>query len=144
MGVRVRAEGGFSLPEILIVMLLVGVLAAIALPIFLSQEGTSKDASAKSDARNLATAVESCRNEEGSYAACDTRAELGRDAEAYRWGTDAGEVTVASATASSFSIEAVSEGRTGGSHNQFTLRRSSNGNLWRTCTGSGGCHGGSW
>jgi type IV pilus assembly protein PilA len=140
----VRSESGFTLLEILVVVMVLGVLAAIALPAFLSQQGKGKDASAKSDARNLASAVVACRHGESSYEDCDTAAELRGEAQAYDWGTGAGQVSVATADTDTFSIEAISKGTSGGVHNRFTLSREADGSMTRTCTGSGGCDDGSW
>ncbi|WP_061961358.1 prepilin-type N-terminal cleavage/methylation domain-containing protein [Demequina flava] len=52
-------ERGFTLPELLITIVIIGVLAAIAIPLYLSQESKAKDAAAESDAVNLGIMVRS-------------------------------------------------------------------------------------
>ena len=94
MGARrhLRPEGGFTLVEILVVMLILGILAALGLALFLGETEKAKDAEAKALARNLQIHVESCFTETRSWAACDSAAEL--DRAGLSWGTDPGEVQV--------------------------------------------------
>ena len=66
---RSQGESGFTLVELLVVMLILGLLAAIAIPAFFNQTNKAKDASAKSDAKTAQTAMETFRvDHNGSYA----------------------------------------------------------------------------
>lgn len=55
---REERENGFSLVELLVVILIIGILSAIAIPMFLNQRKTAVDSSVQSDIRNVSTNVE--------------------------------------------------------------------------------------
>jgi type IV pilus assembly protein PilA len=142
-------ERGFTLLEVLVVMLVIGILAAIAVPTFLGQQEKGKDAEAKSNARNLMTQVESCFTPKETYAECDTEADLGGNL-GVTYGTGPGEVSVTAADQNTFTIVAVSRSTTGGASNTYSIIREVSGITTHACTAGssgtdgGGCHGGTW
>jgi type IV pilus assembly protein PilA len=60
-----RDESGFTLVELLVVMLIIGLLAAIAIPAFFNQRDKAKDASAKEMARTAETSMETYATDNG-------------------------------------------------------------------------------
>jgi type II secretion system protein G len=63
-----RNQKGFTLIELMIVVAIIGILAAIAIPQFASYRQRAQDSAAKSALKNLATAQEDYYQQNDAYA----------------------------------------------------------------------------
>ena len=141
---RISSQRAFTLIEVLVVILIVGILAAIAIPVFLGQRNSANDANAKSNARSLVSQVETCFVPEDDYRRCDTAAEIEPDA-GLPYGTTPGSVSVVEADKSTYVVESVSRSSDGGVNRVFRVERGIGQGTVRACSpDGGGCKNGVW
>ena len=146
-----QEESGFTLVELLVVMLILGLLAAIAIPAFFNQRDKARDSSAKEQVRTAETAMETYSTDNnGSYAGA-TAALLQKIEPTLNNAPGSSLVATpgaggagppADTTANSYVVTVTSA--TG---NTFTITRHGDGNISLSCTtgGSAGCPtGGNW
>ena len=136
---RFDGEAGFTLVELLVVMLVLGILAAVALPSFFNQKSKAADAKAKQVAHTAQVAMEACNGQnKGTYSTANCKLANLR----------AIEPSIPSST----SVMTVTPSTTGytiqvksGSENAFKIVRAASGGLTFSCTvassNRGGCPG---
>lgn len=67
-----QKEGGFTLLELLIVIVIIGILAVLIIPNLVSGPQRARDAQRKSDLRNIKTSLETYYNDNNSYPSAGT------------------------------------------------------------------------
>ena len=125
-------EEGFTLIEVLAVMVIIGILAAIAIPAFFNQRNKASDSGAKEMAHTSRVAMEALGTDnDGSYSTASPTALNGVDRSIPTAAGSPPKPYVSAATGASNSWTLTITASTG---NTFTVAKSSAGAIAFTCT----------
>lgn len=127
---RSQDESGFTLVELLVVLLIIGVLAAIAIPAFVGQRGKAVDVQAKSLARTAQMAAETISTDNNGEYEKVTAAELGKYEPTIHTVATTSEAYLIPPTPSKTTYSLTAKATNG---NEFTISRSATGVVTRTC-----------
>jgi type IV pilus assembly protein PilA len=130
---RLRADKGFTLVELLVVMLILGILVAVGLASFLGQKSKAQDAEAKSVAVTASKAALAYGTDHDGYSGMDVD-ELTKIEVSLGQARNLG----VTADAGSFTVSVDSAAGTG---IRYSIERTADGGVVRDCTkpGLGGC-----
>ena len=144
---RSKDEGGYTLLELLVVALIIGILAAIAIPSFLGQKAKALDAQAKVLARTAETSAEAIATDNLGLYEKVTAAELNQVEPTIRIAPSTSEAYLSAVTSSKTEYSVTAKATDG---DEFTISKGAGGEVTRTCvspiskTGCGGAEKGSW
>lgn len=95
-----RRDDGFTILELLVVMVVIAILAGISIPVFLNQSRTAVDAAVKSDVRNTAGAVFNWMRNHPSVAVANTTQYLAQN----------GKLTITRTTSTKMGVQVAENG----------------------------------